>query len=200
MKSIFRHPFRAVLSGGLLAIIATSSVYAQAAEEGPKVLPLSAVFRKENDLRKFVPVEHSISLPLPTLRYHAPGFASFASAAVRVPGQPMEQGVPDCWWVLDAKTGEPLLYALTEAVQFSEDKTWKPVVVQSPFRTVTEMQQARQEIVQLLDELAPLFFANQQAPVEKRTALLEALRKYVSPELIPQYKALVPDFFVWLGE
>jgi hypothetical protein len=191
-----------VLSGGLVPIVTAGVAYSQTVnDQGTKVLSLSAMLQKQTDLTKYVvPVENAISLPLPTLRCHAAGFASFASAAVRAPGKPTEQDVPSRWWVLDAKSGELLLYAETEAVPFSEGKDWKPTVVQSRFGSIAEMQKAQREVQRLVDELAPLFFAQQSATAEKRTALLDALSRYISPELLPQYRALVPDFFKWLAD
>jgi hypothetical protein len=202
MKTYLKHWLVTVFSGGLAAIIAAEIVHAQVAgDEGTKFLSLSAVLQRQNDLRKFVvPVEQSSSLPLPTFRCHGPGFASFASAAIGSPGQPMEQDVPNRWWVFDAKNGKLLLFAITQAMPFSDDKSWKPIAIESRFATVSEMQKAQQEIEGLVDELAPLFFAHQQAAAEKRAALLEALHRYVPPELMPQYQALVPDFFKWLGD
>ena len=35
-----------------------------------------------------VPVDHAVSLPLPTLRWGRPAYACFASPAIRRPGQP----------------------------------------------------------------------------------------------------------------
>jgi hypothetical protein len=202
MKPYLKDWLVAVLSSGLATIIAAGAAHAQVADDqGTKILPVRATFHRQNDLLKFVvPVEDAVSLPLPTLRCHAPGFASFASAAVRTPGQPAERDVPSRWWVLDAKNGELLLYAVTQAAPFSDGNAWKPIAVQSRFASIAEMKKTQQEIEGLVDELAPLFFAHQQADAEKRTALLDALNRYVSPELMPQYQALVPDFFKWLGD
>jgi hypothetical protein len=202
MKPYLKDWLVVVLSSGLAAIIAAGTTHAQVADDqGTKILPASATFPRQNDLLKFVvPVEDAVSLPLPTLRCHAPGFASFASAAVRTPGQPAEQDVPSRWWVLEAKSGKLLLYAVTQSMPFSDDKSWKPITIESRFASIAEMQKTQQQIEGLVDELAPLFFAHQQAAAEKRAALLEALNRYVSPELMPQYQALVPDFFKWLGD
>ena len=53
-----------------------------------------------------IPVEHAISLPLPTKRWGKPSYAYFASPSLRSPGHPVEQGAPDRWWVTDAHGGK----------------------------------------------------------------------------------------------
>jgi hypothetical protein len=64
-----------------------------------------------------LPVEHFRSLPLPTLRWGAPAYASFAAPAVRTPGLPLRLGTPDRWWLVDADRVELAAYGLTAATK-----------------------------------------------------------------------------------
>src|SRR5260370_32366411 len=66
-----------------------------------------------------VPVEHALSLPLPTLRWSVAGYATFAGPAVRAPGRPMQLGAPDRWWVVGAQRRELAVYALTSSLPFA---------------------------------------------------------------------------------
>lgn len=200
MKRLSKSKFFYTAHSSLAAILVAATMHAvTAGTVQATILPLSAVLRKQSDLqRSDVPVEHAISLPLPTLRCQVPGFASFASPALRRPDQPPEQGVPDRWWVVDATNGQLLLYALTREVPFGDEKSWKPVTEPSPSGNVAELRKAQEQIERQLDELAPAFFDHQAIPGEKRYAFLQALRAYLGPDLIPQYQALAPDFFAWL--
>src|SRR5262245_1516343 len=76
-----------------------------------------------------IPVEHYVSLPLPTKRWAEPGYAFFASPARRVAGQPMIQDAPDRWGVLAAHGGRLMVYALCEAISFVEGKPFASITV-----------------------------------------------------------------------
>jgi len=200
MKSLSKSKLCYMSRSGLGAIIVAAMLHTAATGAvQAAIIPLSAVLRKQSDLqRSDVPVQYAISLPLPTLRCLVPGFASFASPALRRPDQLLEQGVPDRWWVVDAKNGQLLLYALTRQLPFGDETSWKAVTEPAPAGTVADLQKAREQIEQQLDELAPAFFDHQPVPEDKRHSFLRALRAYIGPELIPQYEALAPDFFAWL--
>src|SRR5437764_15393128 len=72
-----------------------------------------------------IPVEHAVSLPIPTLRFGSPVYAGFASPALRQPEQPMRQGAPDRWWAVDARSGHLALYALATVVPIAPDANWE---------------------------------------------------------------------------
>src|SRR5215471_18837736 len=72
-----------------------------------------------------IPVGYLLSLPLPTRRCGRPGYALFASATSRRPGEPRQQQAPDRWFVIDAVTGHLLIYALTTVLPFGDAATWE---------------------------------------------------------------------------
>src|SRR5215470_12331995 len=81
--------------------------------------------QKTHPLRQSeVPVEHAVSLPLPTKRWGEPAYAFFASPAFRIPGKPVEQGPPDRWWAVKAHGGAIMIYALWSVVRYTEGANW----------------------------------------------------------------------------
>ena len=145
-----------------------------------------------------IPIEHHVALPLPTRRWAGPGYAAFANPALRVPGQPTEMAAPDRWWVVSARGGGLVIYALAEALPFAEGIAPGPFAVPAPNRSLAELAQDLETIVELVDTLAPVFFDGQAADPRTRRALAEALTSHFAPPLLPLYRALVPDFFAWL--
>lgn len=145
-----------------------------------------------------VPVEHAISLGLPTRRWLGPAYAFFASPAVRRPGEPAEQKAPDRWWVLDARTAHLILYALAAVLPFAEGKEWVAVKLPPATLSLEQQRAAHDRLAGSLDHLAPLFFRGEPGPPEERKELADALATMIPEPLAPQYRALVPDFFAWL--
>jgi hypothetical protein len=144
-----------------------------------------------------VPVEHAVSLPLPTRRCGMPGYAFFASPAVRLSGKPVEQGAPDRWWVFGAENGRLLLYALCSAVPFGPG-TW-PSGVLSPVKgTIAELQAGFKNLEGLMDPLALEFFDREVGSPDARRELKQALESISPRELLPQYRSLASDFFDWM--
>jgi hypothetical protein len=147
-----------------------------------------------------VPVEHSVSLPLPTQRWGEPSYAFFASPALRRPGQPVEQGAPDRWWAMSAQGGRIVIYALSKTVPFADSVNWGTVTLPSVSLTIEELKYALKNIEDLLNELAPSFFAGEVGNTQTRRALAAALLEHLPDPLLPQYRALAPDFFSWLSK
>lgn len=145
-----------------------------------------------------IPTEHEVSLPLPTKRWLGPAYAFFASPALRRPGQPMEQGAPDRWWVVDAHGGRLIVYALWEAVAYAKEVNWSSVTLPPVTGNIAEQQEKIAALELLIDTLVPAFFANEAGDASTRKALIEALHAYIPEPLLPQYSALTPDFFAWL--
>ncbi len=145
-----------------------------------------------------IPVEHYVSLPLPTRRTGEPGYAGFAAPAVNDPDAEREVGPPDRWWVLDGRSAHIAIYALWHVVPFAEGLGREAVTLPDPGRSVAEVQQDLDTIVDLVDELAASFFANETGEARSRRALAELLTAYLPAPLQPVYRALVPDFFAWL--
>lgn len=146
-----------------------------------------------------VPREHAVSLPLPTKRWGVPGFACFASPALRSPGKPLSQSPPDRWWVVDARNGHLLLFALTTAQPFAVGASWGTVTLPPQTRSLDEMRQDRARLEDLLSEQATQFFRGERGDSSARQKLREALERHVPEALLPQYRALAPDFHEWLA-
>ena len=148
--------------------------------------------------RSDIPVEHYLSLPLPTTRWGEPGYTSFASPALRRPGQPPQIGTPDRWWALSAQGGGLLIYALWRVLPYAEEVQWTSVTLPPVARTVPEQQQELEVLEDLLNGLAPPFFTGEAGEGAVRRAAADLLKAHVPAPLLPWYRALTPDFFTWL--
>lgn len=168
---------------------------------GPRWRPL-AQLQQLPSVRNFVaseiPVEHAVSLGLPTRRFADPGYAFFASPTVRQPCQPLEQGPPARWWVLHARRGNLLIYAQCHVYHFAPNGAFTPVVLPAITRSNAEQAAALEMIALLITGVVPAFFAGEPGEADVRAALLETLVADLPAPLLPQYRALVPDFFNWL--
>jgi hypothetical protein len=149
-------------------------------------------------LRSEVPIEHAVSLPLPTLRWEEPAYAYFAAPALRTPDAPMQQSAPDRWWVLAAHGGRLLIYALAKALAFPSDQMFEPVTLPRLSMSRDELRQSLKTMEELLDALAPQFFAGEAGDQVLRKNLAAMLAEMLPQPLQPQYRALTPDFFAWL--
>lgn len=145
-----------------------------------------------------IPVEHAVSLPVPTKRWGGPAYAFFASPSLRRPGQPVQQGAPDRWWVVSAFGGGVVIYALWKAVPFAESIGWESTTLPAVGATIAELKQALSHIEGLMNALAPAFFAGEGGDAGARKSLSRALASFIPEPLKPQYRALAPDFFAWL--
>lgn len=144
-----------------------------------------------------VPVEHAISLPVPTLRWSLPGYAGFAGPATRTPGQPLRLGIPDRWWALHAEHRGLIGYGLTAALPFAALGA-DPVLVDRSGRSVADAHEDLQLLDELMDQAAASFLASSAADGALRNDLLEALTTNVTDPVLPWYRAFAPDFFSWL--
>lgn len=154
-----------------------------------------------NSLRRSeIPMEHSISLPLPTLRAGQPGYAFFASPALRVPGEPLRQGTPDRWWISDARNGQTLLFAHYQVHPFSTSTTFVTETLPPPSLEIRELQKGLKEVMALITACSHSFFASQTGDPELRRATHDLLSKILPAPLQTRYRTLVPDFFAWLEE
>jgi hypothetical protein len=144
-----------------------------------------------------VPTEYFVSLPLPTLRCGAPGYACFAAPALYADSRTTVD-TPDLWWVSDSAGRHMLLFAWFTAYPFGEIAAGRqkltPVAA-----TMDEVRSQEDAINALMSEAAPVFFAGDPGRGELRLNLATALGKALAPEITPWYRALAPDFFAWLG-
>jgi hypothetical protein len=149
-------------------------------------------------IRSEVPIEHAISLPLPTMAWGEPAFAYFAAPAVRRPETPMQQGAPDRWWVVAAHGGRLMVYALCKSIHFTADAKFETVTLPRITITRDELRQSMKTVEGLIGSLAPRFFAYEPGDAMERKNLADMLNELLPKPLQPQYRALVPDFFAWL--
>ncbi len=164
------------------------------------ILPYSEIRERmrAHPLRQVeIPVEHAVSLAMPTRRFGAPGYAYFASPTTRRVGEPVRQSPPDRWWVLSAQTGRLLIYSLVEVQPFAEPE-WAACQLPPVLLSVAELRQALENIEQLLDQVVPGFFAGRAGDRATLRALSDLLAVHLPVPMLPQYKALAADFFAWL--
>jgi len=145
-----------------------------------------------------IPDTHAVTLGLPTLRASRPGYAFFASPALRVPGRPQVQDPPDRWWVISAEDAKLLVYARQNALPFSSGQTFLREELTPPACTLEEFKARHRALRELLDAAAPIFFRGESISKQERSTILDLLSFLVPGQLRPQYEALVPDFFYWL--
>lgn len=143
-----------------------------------------------------VPVEHAISLPLPTRRYGTPGFTQFAAPARRSPGQPTLQSPPDRWWIFAAEGGRLMAYALTAVFPVPGQDGFADVEANPPSPSVAALRAALDAFAADMEPAVVDFFDGRPAADADR--LLHGLATLVPPAVAPQYEALAPDFFQWL--
>lgn len=144
-----------------------------------------------------VPVEHAVSLPMPTARTGAAGYAQFAAPCVRHPGQKPVQSAPDRWWVMDAASKGIRLYARTDAVPFVTT-AFARQEVPSPAPDLPTLLGWQKELFAALDAATGPFFAGTPADPTAAAELLRLFTRMVPAPLVPLYRDLAPDFFTWL--
>ncbi len=148
-----------------------------------------------------IPIEHSISLGLPTLRWGRPAYAFFAGPALKRPNQPVRQGAPDRWWAVDPRSEHLLAYALVAVLPFAVDGAGADmgtVTLPPPDATIEQMRERLATIESMMDALASQFFNGESASGSARSALAELLTAHIPAPLLPPYRALTPDFWAWL--
>ncbi len=175
--------------------------------EGAPVTPVKKVLtyseirnvqRTHPLLKSQVPVEHAVSLPIPTKYAGRLGYAFFAASASRHPGQPMRQGAPDRWWVFDAHgSASVIIYALCAAQPLGAE-TWQAVTLPPIAGTIADLKAALADLEAKMNALTPVFFAGDAGDTRAKQDLSAALKAVLPEPLQPQYRALAPDFFAWL--
>jgi hypothetical protein len=149
-------------------------------------------------IRSEVPLEHAVSLPLPSLAWGEPAYGFFASPALRRPNEPMQQGAPDRWWMLAAYGGRVLVYALCKSLPFPGGAQFETVTLPRVALSRDELRQSLKAVEGALDGLVPRFFAQEPGDAQERKHLGAMLTELLPKPLHPQYRAMVPDFFSWL--
>src|SRR6266702_4766474 len=138
----------------------------------------------KHPLRQYeIPISHSISLAIPTLRAGSPGYARFASPAERTPDKPQVQASPDRWWVFSAVDFHLLLYALCSAVPLASDRVFETVTLDQGDTPLSVLKQRIHEIEESMNEVAPLFFRGEPGERSSRTRLHELLRQHMPSAL-----------------
>jgi hypothetical protein len=150
--------------------------------------------------RAEVPVEHMISLPMPTTRWGGvSGYAGFACPARRRPGEPLTLSAPDRWWALGARRGELLAYARTAALPFGTLPPAERVTLPPVTRPVAAILEDLRVLDEAMERAIGPFFDGEPGDATLRGDLREIVRAQVPAEIRPWYQALTPDFFTWLG-
>ena len=165
------------------------------------VLDYPEIRRRQAQLRirlDEVPVEHHVSLPLPSLRGGEPAYACFAGPAVRAPGAPLRVGTPDRWWVVRATDLRLVTYALVRSVAFAPTLSPGPVLVPQTGRSMRELRADEELLDGLMTTAAARFFAGESPGGALADDLTGALATLVPAALMPWHRALTPDFFTWL--
>jgi hypothetical protein len=145
-----------------------------------------------------IPVEHAVSLPVPTLRCGAPGYAGFAGPARRVPHAPLQLAAPDRWWVLGGQRRGLLVYCLTAAIPFAAELSPAQVTLPLVTRDLAAVEEDLRMIDVLMDRAAEEFFNARPPSADVGSDLLAVLTAHVSQAVMGWYRALAPDFFGWL--
>lgn len=169
----------------------------------PEELKLLSYSQARNLMQRIraaeVPVEHAVSLPMPTKRTGSPGFAHFAAAAARDPEGPTKMSPPDRWWVIDAKRGRLLIYALSSVSTFAAESEFHPVVLDGATKTVDELRDLHSKLEAAIDDLLGDFFTGNAGDAAARAAARGLLESAIPEPLTPVYRNLAPDFFDWLA-
>jgi len=144
-----------------------------------------------------IPVEHTVSLPLPTLRFHTPAYVAFAAPAIRKPGRPMLHDAPDRWWAVSPESGHLIFYARTNAAPIEGAEHFSRQEIPPPTSLET-LQATQKDIAFLMNVLAPIFFGRDDGDPTMRHRISELLGKVIPSVLLPLYRAVAGDFFSWL--
>ena len=148
--------------------------------------------------RAEVPLEHHVSILLPTKRWSEAGFACYAGPALRRPGEPTRVSRPDRYWAVAANGGRLLVYALCAAAPYAEDLPAEPQVVPAPQGSIAELKEQLAEIGELAGLLAPRFFDGQPGDQERRRELMALLQAQLPGRLWDWQQGLTGDFLGWL--
>jgi hypothetical protein len=145
-----------------------------------------------------IPVEHLVSLPMPTRRTSEPGFAFFACPTSSRFVTPLQHGPPDRWWVMGAANGKLEIYALARVVPLATNVSLARITMPEEARSLAQIREDADSIERQMNALAPRFFAGEPGESAERGALLQALTAHLKEPMLPAYTAVAPDFFAWL--
>lgn len=143
------------------------------------------------------PVQHEVSLPVPSLRWDRAVFAGFAGPARHQPGQPVEFATPDRWWTVDAGSGRLVSYALVSFLPFPGDLAAGPVTRPRTGRGAAAATQDLRQLTARMQDASAAFLAR-SGPGAETPLLVESLQTHLAPGELQWYRALAPDFFDWL--
>lgn len=145
-----------------------------------------------------IPIAHSLSLPLPTLRWGSPAYAFFATARLRRPERAQIAIPPDSWGLLDPQNGHLLLYARWATLPILSGVDATRLVPATAHGEFAALQQEEAALTSLLDRASSAYLGGQDVDRHTRHALVTRFARLADENLVPYYQALVPDFFRWL--
>lgn len=146
-----------------------------------------------------VPLEHAVSLPLPTRRRGVAAYVQFAAPALRIPDQGVVQDAPDRWWLLAARGGYLLAYALVASIDLVPQQTFGRSELAPATDSVAQRRAALAAFSAAMESAAVDFFDGRAATAQQQEALQQLLRAVVPDALLAQHRAYAPDFFSWTG-
>lgn len=147
-----------------------------------------------------ISLQHYVSLPIPWVKDSHPYYILFAAPALRKPGQPMQVGSTDRWWMMDAKNCDLVVYALCSVFPFSGFTAHNPLTIPVSTLSIQEIRQKQNSFEVLMNDLVPNFFKGLSAEKTTRKAAGELFASLVPNELIWEYRRLAPQFFEWLNK
>jgi hypothetical protein len=145
-----------------------------------------------------VPIEHYVSIPLPTTRWAGAGYACYAAPALRRRGEPTSVSPPTHWWVVAANGGHLVVYALYAAVPYAQDLPAGPEIMRAPAGSIAEIKDQIAEIGELAEKLVPQFFAGQPGDADRRLRLAALLQSHMPGRVGEWQRALTPEFWAFL--
>jgi hypothetical protein len=144
-----------------------------------------------------IPLEHHLSLPLPTQRYGEPAFAFYACPIVREPPAAPRCRPPDRHWAFSANSGALLFYAQISVLPLAPPgESWSVVTLEASADTVTALVDQLNALAPIMDRASAAFFDGEGYPHGEQLA--EEFVRTVGRSVLPFYRAMAPDFLGWL--
>ena len=148
-----------------------------------------------------VPLEHEVSLPVPTMRWGSLAYVVFAMPAHRQSAAPKRLGAPDRWWSIDARSRRLQSYNTVDAIPLTDTAQSELIEIASPVRSLAAHLEDLKALGDLIDAVLLLFAKDEAAADNQDVAdLSEVWRAVIPREMDEWYAAAAPDFFRWLNQ
>jgi hypothetical protein len=148
-----------------------------------------------------IPVEYSISLPLPIIYENLPGYIYFAAPASRLVSPTSTDilvtiGPVDRWWVVSSIDGLLLFYKRLEVqpnlpiIQLSKEED----------NQLVELVKKMNEFEMIIDGIATDYFNQTSLHDKDRLVLWNILQSLIPAPLLPRYQEYASGFISWLNQ